>query len=239
MANDIPDWSNTVFQLDQVLAGSPIAYINGTVTVNFAIPTGVHLLSIVLPNTANVSFLQVAGHTTGVGYFHIDPQLANTTPVYYVFIPYTVDASVDIQITASGTGNAYVSGVTAPLAVAELVQNPAPWQAPNQTAKTISFGNPGSGASQTVIPAPTGGQQIYLHTLSYKWSAINANVFGVWQDGTGMTVHQDTAQADVSTVYQDFKGCKLNADSAFVFHQSGTAAAGASFASGSITYAVY
>lgn len=239
MPNDIPDWSNTVYQLDTNLAGSPLAYINGTVSHTFSVPTGVHLLSITLPNNGNVTLLTVAGGTTSARYLSINPQLASTTTTYYVFIPYLVDPTVTVSITATGTGSAYVNGVSAPIAVAELAQNPAPWQAPTYPANPITFDNPGAGNSFTILNAPGVGFQLYLHSMWWTWTATAAAMIGHFGDSAGLIIGWDEAISAGAPRYMDHKGAKLNDNAGFQFTQTGAAVAGTTHCYGSVTYSVY
>lgn len=239
MPNDIPDWSTTVYQLDTNLSGSPMSYVSGTVSHTFTVPTGVHLLSITLPVNGNVTLLQVTGATTSARYLSINPQLASTTTTYYVFVPYLVDPTVAVSITATGTGTAFVNGVSAPIAVAELAQNPAPWQAPTYPANPISFDNPGAGNSFTILNAPGVGFQLYLHSMWWMWTVSAATMTGHFGDSDGLIIGWDAAITLGIPRNFDHKGAKLNDNAAFEFSQVGAAAAGTTHCYGSVTYSVY
>lgn len=239
MPNDTPDWSTTVYQLDTNLSGSPVAYVTGTVTHTFTVPTGIHLLSITLPNNGNVTQLSVTGGTTSARYLSIVPQLASTTTTYYVFVPYLVDPTVVVSITATGTGSAYVNGVSAPIAVAELPQNPAPWQAPTYPANPISFDNPGVGASATILNAPGSAFQLYLHSMWWTWTVASPTTVGHFGDSGGLIIGYDSPLTLGVPRYMDHKGAKLNNDAAFEFTQTAGAAAGTTHCYGSIAYSVY
>ena len=210
MPNDIPDWASTVYQLDQALTGSPMAYANGTTSVTFTVPTGIHLLSITLPAQGNVGLLQVKGVTTGARYLSIDPQLENFATTYYCFIPYLVDSQVTVTITASGTGSAYVNGVSAPIAVADLPQNAAAWQAPTYPANPISFDNPGPGNTFTILNPPGDGFQLWLHSMWWVWSVASTTTVGDFQDTAGLVIGWDSPITAGTPRYMDHKGAKLN-----------------------------
>ena len=239
MSNDLPDWSNTVYQLDTALTGSPVNYVNGSVTDTFTIPTGVHLLSITLPNPGNVTLLLVSGNSTNARYLQVNPQLSNFQSTYYVFIPYLVDSQVKVQINATGTGQAFVNGVSAPLAVADLPQNQAPWQAPTYPANSFTFPNPGPGLAATILTAPGIGVQLWLHSMWWAWTVAAATMTGTFGDSAGLTVSNDIAIGAGVPRYMDFKGAKINDNAAFEFKQIGAAAANTTVCFGSITYSVY
>lgn len=239
MTNDLPDWSNTVYQLDQALTGSPISYVNGTTSVTFTVPTGIHLLSITLPTQGNVSGLNVTGVTTGARYLSIDPQLENFQTTYYVFIPYLVDSQVTVSIMATGTGSAYVNGVSAPIAVASLPQNAAPWQAPTFPANPITFDNPGPGNSFVILNPPGAGLQLWLHSMWWTWTVTAATMIGHFGDTAGLITGWDEAISAGAPRYMDHKGAKLNNNAGFEFTQTGAAVAGTTHCYGSITYSVY
>lgn len=239
MTNDLPDWSNTVYQLDTNLPGSPISYVNGSTSVTFAVPTGVHLLSITLPDNGNVTLLTVAGVTTSARYLSINPQLENTTTTYYVFIPYLVDSQVTVTVAATGTGKAYVNGVSAPIAVASLPQNAAPWQAPTYPANPISFDNPGVGNSFTILNPPGPGFQLWLHSMWWTWTVASTTTVGHFGDSDGLIIGYDSPITAGQPRYMDHKGAKLNDDAGFEFTQTAGAAAGTTHCYGSIAYSVY
>jgi hypothetical protein len=239
VTNDLPDWSNTVYQLDQNLPGSPISYVNGSVTTTFTVPTGIHLLSITLPDPGNVTFLLVSGNSTNAKYLEVNPQLSSFATTYYVFIPYLVDPEVKVQINATGTGSAYVNGVSAPIAVADLPQNPAPWQAPTYPANPISFDNPGSGLSAAILNAPGVGVQLWLHSMWWMWTVSSATTIGHFGDTDGLVIGYDAAITLGIPRFMDHGGAKLNDNAGFQFTQTGAAAAGTTHCYGSITYSVY
>jgi hypothetical protein len=239
MANDVPDWSSTTVQLDVPLTGSPIAYTNGTVTKTFTIPTGVHMISIVVPKPGDISFMNVLGSSTNARYLQANPSIGNTVSTYYATIPYTVDGQVTINIVANTNGNAYVSGVTAPLAIASLPQNPAPWQAPNQKPIGVNFGNPGQNAASVILPARTDGLTYWLHTFEWIWTSVAANVFGQWQMTDGTVIGYEANIAAGTPRYIDFKGAALNQAVGLEFFQTGSGAANGTFVDGILTYSVY
>lgn len=239
VTNDLPDWSNTTFQLDIPLPGSPISYINGTKSVTFTVPTGVHLLSVVLPTPGDVDFINVKGSTTQARYMQGNPSSENYTDVYYAFIPYTVDASVVVNIVAHTAGTAYVSGVTAPLAVAALPQNPAAWQGPNQRPTGVSFGNPGASAAATILPVRTDGLSYWLHSFEWIWNSTPANCYGQFQSTAGTVIGYDAAVGAGTPRYMNFGGATLEQNAGFEFVQTGSAAANSGFVQGSLTYSVY
>ena len=239
MSNDLPDWASTVYQLDTNLTGSPMSYVNGSVTVTFTVPTGVHLLSITLPDPGNVTFLLVSGNTTNARYLQVNPQLESFATTYYVFIPYLVDAQVKIQINATGTGQAFVNGVSAPIAVADLPQNPAAWQAPTYPANPINFPNPGAGNAVTILNAPGVGVQLWLHSMWWAWTVTALTCTGTFGDSAGLVVANDVAVTAGIPRFMDFKGAKINDNAAFEFKQVGAAAANTTTCFGSVTYSVY
>lgn len=239
MTNDLPDWSNTVYQLDTNLAGSPISYVNGSTSATFTVPTGVHLLSITLPNNGNVTGLTVSGVTTGARYLSVDPQLQSFQTTYYCFVPYLVDSQVTVTIAASGTGKAYVNGVSAPIAVAALPQNAAPWQAPTFPANPLSFDNPGVGNSAVILNPPGAGLQLYIHSMWWMWTVASATTVGHFGDSAGLIMGWDSPLSLGVPRYMDHKGAKINDNAAFEFTQTAGAAAGTTHCYGSITYSVY
>lgn len=237
--NDLPDWAQVVAQPDTILPGSPTLYNSGSTSSTWGLPTGVHMLSIVLQDYPDVTSLTVVGETTGVPYLDINPSTQTYQHNFYALIPGGAETEVTITTVASAAGRMWVTGISSPLAVATLPQNPAPWQAPTGPGAFMSFGNPGSGNSATIIAAPTGNRSIWLHSMWWSWSVASSTVIGTFQDGDGVDVGADIAVTAGIPRYADFKGQRLAPDSAFIFKQSGAAAANTSFCFGGVTYSVY
>ncbi len=239
MANDLPDWASTVYQPDVPLAGSPMAFIAGFTTQNFAVPNGVHIINIVLPTFFNVSALTVAGVTSGNTYLQEKPNQDIFRHDYWVIIPGSVDTTVTIDITSGSPGTAYVSGVLAPIAVAALPQNPAPWQAPNTKPSGFTFANPGAGNTVVIVAAPPSGESLWLHDLSFFWSVAMPTANGHFQDGAGQIVMEDAPLTVGGHRYMHYGGVKLSGSQSFLFKQAGAAAAGTTTCYGAISYAMY
>jgi len=237
--NDLPDWATVIARPDTILTGSPMAYVSGSTSGTFAMPTGVHLLSIVLPGFANITNILVTGTSTGVRYFEESPNENIYQAQYYVLIPAGADTSVTVTISAGAPGNAYLTGVSDTVAVAALPQNPAPWEAPNRPPVKVVFANPGSGATVTIIPAQPNSQSIWLHSFEWTWTAVAANVFGNWQDSTPVVIGSDTAAVTASPRFMDWKGAKLTAGASFQFIQTGSAAANTASCLGTLTYSAF
>lgn len=239
MANDLPDWSSTVYQPDVPITGSPITYIAGFTTVTLAVPSGVHILNVVLPGFPNISLITVTGASSGVTYLAEVPNENIFQKQYFVLIPQLVDTSVVVDITAGAGGTAYVSGMLAPVAVAALPQNPAPWQAPNRPPVAFTFANPGQNLTATIISAPINSMSIWLHGMTWTWSAAAAALHGNFQDSSGLRACYDVAAAQGAGRFQDFGGSKLSPGDAFQYFQDGSAAVGTAQCYGSIAYSVF
>lgn len=239
MANDLPDWASTVYQPDVAITGSPISYIAGFTTKTLAVPSGVHILNVVLPGFPNISLITVAGATSGVTYLAETPNENIFQKQYFVLIPQLVDTSVVVDITAGAPGTAYVSGMLAPLAVAQLAQNPAPWQAPNRPPLGFSFANPGAGNSVVILGAPINSMSIWLHSMSWTWTVAGATGGGNFQDSNGVIALKDVPITAGQARYQDFKGAKLSGGFDYQFTQVGALAANMTFCEGSVTYSVF
>lgn len=239
MTNDLPDWAQVIARPDTILAGSPMAYVSGSTTETFAVPTGVHLLSIVLPGFPNITEIIVNGATTGTRYFDETPNQSIYQAQYYVLIPAGADTSVSITINAGASGNAYITGVSDTVAVAALPQNPTPWQAPNRPPLKVVFSNPGQNNTAVVIPEQINAKSIWLHTFYWEWTAVSATLFGNWQDATPVVIGSDTVAVSAAARYMDWKGAKLSSGQAFEFLQTGPAAAGTASCLGSITYSAF
>lgn len=237
--NDLPDWATVIARPDTILTGSPMAYINGFTQATFTMPTGVHILSIVLPGFPNITEITVSGVQTGTTYYGETPNQNIYQPQYYVLIPEGADTQIEITISSGAPGLAYITGVSDTVAVASIPQNPAPWQAPNRPPLKVVFSNPGSGGTSIVIPAQTNARSIWLHTFYWQWTATNGGLFGNWQDATPVVIGSDTAAVTAAPRFMDWRGAKLSAGEAFEFNQTGGAAAGTASCLGSITYSVY
>lgn len=238
MTNDLPDWASVVARPDTILPGSPVLYNTGSTSTDFTMPTGVHILSIVLQDYPDVTELSVVGVETGVPYLDVNPSTATYQHQYYVLIPAGADTKVQVTTVASVPGNMWVTGVSDTVAVAVLPQNPGPWQAPTSPSAGLSFGNPGPGASVTLIPAPTGNRSIWLHSMWWLWSAASANIVGAFQDTGSVIVGEDIAVTAGIPRYMDHKGLRLGPSQAFIFKQSGAAALNTAFCFGGVTYSV-
>lgn len=239
LTNDLPDYAQVTAQPDTPLVGSPVEYNSGPFSQTYTLPNGIHLLSIILPDYADVTSLIVVGENTGVTYLSINPSTSVYQHQYYVLISAAVEGSVQIATTASVAGLMWATGVSYPAAVAELAQGPAPWQAPTAPSMAVFFGNPGGSATHNVIPAVTGGKSIYLHAFMWEWDTANANVTGVFQDTTGVGVASTAASVAGYQYGGDFRGVKLTVNSGLQFSQTGSAAANASNCRGMVTYSVY
>lgn len=239
MTNDLPDWASTVYQPDVPIAGSPVSYINGFTTKTLAIPNGVHILNIVLPGFPNISLITVTGATSGTQYLAETPNENIYQKQYFALIPQLVDTSVTVDITAGATGTAYFSGILAPIAVASLPQNPAPWQAPNRPPVAFTFANPGQNLTATLISAPINAMSIWLHGMTWIWSAGAAALHGNFQDSGGNRACYDIATAGGIPRFMDFGGAKLAGGDAFQYFQDGSAASGTGQCYGAVSYSVF
>lgn len=237
--NDLPDWATVVARPDTILPGSPMSYGVGQTVVTFNIPTGVHILSVVLPQFFNVSSIVVAGVTTGVAYYADTPNENIFQAQYYMLIPAGADTAVTVTIVAGVAGTAYVTGVSDNVAVAALPQNPAPWEAPNRPPLKVVFANPGQNLTATIIPAQTNGRSIWLHSFMWMWTTTNGGLFGNWQDSAPTVIGSDTAAVTAAPRNTDWKGAKLTEGASFQFIQTGAAAASTANCLGTITYSVY
>ena len=237
--NDLPDWATVVARPDTIISGSPTLYSPGGFSDTFTMPTGVHILSIVLQDWPDVTGLLVQGANTGVVYLNINPSQSSYQHQYYALIPSGADTQVTVTVTASVAGNMWLTGVSDTVAVAVLPQDPTPWQAPNQPPMKFGFTNPATNGTAAVIAAPGLGKSIYLHTMLWYWVTVAANVSGEFEQTSGTFIVPSYAVVAGQPYYVDFKGAKLAPDSGIQFLATGTAAAGAALLAGSVTYSVY
>lgn len=237
--NDLPDWATVTASPDVPLTGSPMAYINGFTSVTFAIPTGVHLLSIVLPGYLNISEIDVVGITTGVTYFTETPLRNAYQHQYYVLIPSGADSSVSVRITASAAGTAYITGVTDTVAVAALPQNPAPWQAANVRPLSLSFANPGLSGVVAILGGQGGNRSIWLHSMTFLWDVASLSMGGQFTDTSGVQFLATEAVTAGAVTHVEFHGAKLDPNVGIQFVQGGSSAAGTTNCRGTLVYSVY
>lgn len=238
MPNDQPDWTSVVARPQVQLAGSPWAYGATTQSKNFVLAADTSILGILLPGYLQVTTLTVTGHTSGTVYLTLNPSAVRFPDVFYTLIQSAVDMSVDITITAGSSGTAYISSIPDPVAQAQIIQNPAPWQAPNQLPAQLNFANPGNGNSVTIIAAPSGSQSLWIHSMSWMWTVQATNVQGIFQDSGGTQFLDDGAFVAGSRGYMDFKGARLDPGTGFVFKQFSAGAASTTFCFGGVTYSV-
>jgi hypothetical protein len=239
VTNDLPDWAQVSARPDTVLPGSPIAYGTTVSTTVFDVPTGVHLLSIVLPGYLFVSELIVTGVSSGLTYFYENPSHTVYQHQYYALIPAGADTQVNVIIAANVAGTAYVTGVSDAVAVAALPQNPAPWQAPNQRPQELFIPNPGPSTAHTIVGGQPNNQAIWLHTMMWIWDVANTGVTGVFTQSNGVQICSTAAIIAGQPFFVDFKGVALDQSQGFVFNQTGAAIAGTSNLRGVLTYSVY
>ena len=239
VTNDLPDWAQVVAQPDTPLAGSPTLYTSGPFSQVYTLPNGVHLLSIIIPDFADVTSLTVVGENTGITYLSVNPSTSVYQHQYYVLISSVVEGSVQIATTASVAGNMWITGLSYPAAIASLAQGPAPWEAPTAPSMAVFFGNPGPSTTHTVIPAPGTGKSIYLHTFVWEWDTANTGVTGVFQDTAAVGVASTSATVAGFQYGGDLRGVKLTTSAGLQFSQTGGAAVNASNCRGLVTYSVY
>lgn len=259
MAIDVPDYTNTVASLQKVL-GSFGAIASGTSpSKTFFVDVGSHAIALQFQNIPNgpgqviiggvesnsiidtVQFSQISA--LGGDWWitplvsgedrHVSVQIQNNSGV-------TIDGVVVTEIpdTLAVVMWPPPSLITSPTfnqtgwSVTEAQSDPAPWQAPNQSA--LINQNVALTTAVTVIPA-VGGKSIYLH-----WVTISIDgSFGTsdWRVRDGTT---DIGGAYGSTsrgviLSKDFKGRKLTQGNAFtLFLAAGT---GGGFASCTADYA--
>lgn len=238
MPNDQPDWTSVVARPQVQLAGSPWAYGATTQTQNFVLSADTSIIGILLPGYLTVTVTTVTGHVSGTVYQTLNPSQVRFPDVFYTLVQSGVDTSVDITITASATGTAYVSSIPDPVAAAQIIQNPAPWQAPNQLPAQLNFANPGNLATATIIAAPSGSQSIWLHTMSWQWTTADSSMHGIFQDSGGTQFLDDGSFVAGTRAYMDFKGARLDPGTSFVFKQFTATAANSTFCFGGVTYSV-
>jgi len=238
MPNDQPDWTSVVARPQVQLSGSPWAYLATTQTKTFVLSADTSIIGILLPGYLSVTTLTVTGHTSGTVYTTLNPSQVRFPDVFYTLVQSGVDTSVDVTITATSTGTAYVSSIPDPVAAAQIIQNPAPWQAPNQLPAQLNFANPGQNNSATIIAAPSGSQSIWLHSMSWLWTVQSTSMQGIFQDSGGTQFCDDGAFLSGSRAYMDFKGARLDPGTAFVFKQFSATAASTTFCFGGVTYSV-
>ena len=239
MPIDLPDYSQAVFRPDDVLAGSPHAYPSGISTQAFTVPVGVHVISIVLPGYRTMNSLFVVGATSGIDYLGAFPAGDIVNQIFYAIVSPSADPVVNIQFDASAPGMAYLAGVHDTVAVAVQPVTAAPWQTPNEPPVELSFGAPGAGGLVSLIAAPAGGGAIFLHSLAYIWTNVVASSNGAFELDNGMGIYADTAQADISPRFMDFRGQQLAAGHGLRWHQFGSAAVSSTFIQGSLTYSIF
>jgi len=237
--NDLPDWAQVVSQPDTVLVGSPAFYTPPSYSATFDMPTGTHVLSIAIQDYTDVTSLEVNGLVTGIVYLRINPSQQTYQNQYLVTIPSGTETQVGITVESSVEGSMWVTGISDTVAVAVLPQNPAPWQGPTGPSAFFSFQNPGPGASAQIIASPGLTKSLWLHSMWWLWSVASTNVVGTFQDGISVVTGADMAVTAGVPRYMDHKGQRLAPDGAFVFKQSGSAAAGTSTCFGGVTYSVY
>lgn len=226
-------------QPDTTLTGSPMACVNGFNQTVFTIPTGVHLISIVTPQNTAISLLQVFGNATGATYLTAFPVNDQYQMQYYVLIPEGADTKINVDVTALAPCTVYVTGVTAPVAVGMIRQNPAPWEAPNRPPLTLSFANPGIGNTVSILTGPGNFESIWLHSMTYIWDVASPSMGGQWEDTNGTQLAATVAVAAGIPHFFDFKGAHLKPNAGFQFMQNGSSVAGTTNCRGTLVYSVY
>lgn len=239
MPNDIPDWSTQIIRPDTVPAGSPVSLSVGTTITDFTVLKGSHVMTVIVSNYSDVTFIQAIGTTTNVTYLEAYPVVDGLPRPYYLLISSEIDATVAISVTCTSAVTLYVASVGDVPAVAVAQQPALPWQAPNRTPVLIAVGYPGSGNSVSILPAPPAGQALWLHTMTVRWSAIAANTFGKFQTSAGGDLIWDAGATTVDSLFFDFRGSELPEHEGLIFLGQGSAAANASFLQGTITYSIF
>lgn len=235
----MPDWTSVFARPQTQLAGSPASYPVGDTTQTFTLASDTSVVSVLIPNFFNVTNLQIKGHTSGFTYFKAEPIKTSFAPYYVAVIDSAVDTAIDVEVNTGVLTTVYISSIPDPVAAIALPSQPAPWQAPNQPLVEVFFMNPGPGVDVTVIPAPVNAQSIWLHTMAYITSAVNANLSFRWQTSDGTRLFDDTFSADASMRNVDLKGVKLKGGLALNFHQVGTLVANTLNIMGTIAYSIY
>jgi len=239
MPNDQPDWTSVVARPQTQLAGSPWSVSIGSNTLNFTITPDTSIIAVMVPALTVITEIKVVGHTSGSVYLDVLPSVQLFPPQFYAVVNSAVDLSVDVTVTATTGSTVYVSSIPDPVAQTTIAQNPAPWQAPNQPPLHIGLGNPGTGATSTIISAPAAGKSIWLHTMSYNLSGTNAVLFMQLQTSDGHIFHGDIMESDNSRRFFDWRGARLGAGLSVQFLQPATLAANTIFIEGTVTYSVY
>lgn len=239
MAVDLPDYSSAIYRPDDVLAGSPWTYGSTGGTKTFAVTTGTHIISVLVPDYTHVSSLVMTGSTSTVTYLRAYPNDSIVPRPFYAIVESAVDTQVSITVVASQASTLYISGVHDPVAIAIAQADAQPWQSPNLPPVPISFGYPGSGGTSTVITAPTAPQSVWIHSFSYRWNVVTANSFGIWQSSGGLEICADPGANDLTQRPYEGHGTKLPVGTGLQFVGQGSAAVNSCFAQGMVTYSVY
>lgn len=239
MPNDQPDYTSVVARPQTQLAGSPWAYPSGTTTLTFTLAPDTSVICILLPAFPTITSLQVHGHTSTFTYVKAQPILTSFHPYYVAVINSAVDPQIDVTIATGTAGTAYVSSIPDPVASIVLPNQPAPWESPNQPVAKMDFGNPGSAAFQTIVPAPSNAQSIYLHSMQWEWNISTlTDAFGFFRTDDATEILADNPSM-AGPRYIDFKGAKLAGGKAFQWWQAGAHAANGIFMTGALTYSIY
>lgn len=240
MPNDQPDYTSVVARPQTQLAGSPWSVVAGANTKTFTLATDTSIVGLLVPSAGGISSLTVTGHTSGITYLSLDPQQVLTPDVYYAIVQSAVDTQIDVAATSTGNFTIYVSSIPDPIAAAQVIQNPAPWQAPNQMPHHIGFGNPGPNTTVALLSAPGAGLSLWLHTVSFNCSATDANLFLWLQTSNSFVFAGDIRHLDTGRGWFDFKGVRLGTNLALQFIQptSSTTVANTVFYEGTITYSI-
>lgn len=239
MTNDVPDWSTQIIRPDTIPAGSPWPYPTGTTIKNFPVLKGSHVFTVVVPDSTNVSFVQVIGHTSGITYLTAYPPTDYLHRPYYLIVSSEIDATLDVSVTATVSGTLYAASVGDVPAVAIAQQSALPWQAPNRTPAMIAMGYPGSGAATVVLASPGAGKSLWLHSMTYRWTSVAGNCFGKWQSTGGTDMIWEAGATMLDPVYYSLHGVQLPQNEGFQFLGQGSGAVNASFLQGTIVYSVF
>lgn len=240
MPNDQPDYTSVVARPQTQLAGSPwVIASSGTHTLAFTLTPDTSILAIMVPALTVVTEITVTGVVSGSLYLDVLPSTELFPNQFYAIVQSAVDTSVNVTVVSTTGTTVYVSSIPDPVAQTSLVTFPAPWEAPNQPPLHMGFGNPGTGAHTTIIPAPAAGKSIWLHELSYNVSGTNAALYIYWQTSDGTVFAGDICEVDIGRRHFPFRGARLGAGLSVQVMQPPTLAANTIFYEGTAVYSVY
>jgi hypothetical protein len=223
MPNDLPDYTQMVTRNALALTNSPYAFVTGTNTQNFTLTADCHSVLILIQAVANVSNLKLVGQTTGVDYAFAAGQATSVTGAFWIPVSSVLDSVVQLQITATGGGTAYLAGIgDSQASVAVGAPSPFPvtiqgssvriltntdisasavptWLASNRGMAVIDTGSLAANATFVILPATT-GRTYNLHGIFLTPLATTCN----WH-------LQDTSGADLGSYTLGQTGTPTNA----------------------------